>query len=416
MNFEDAMDQVKPPVRPEQEWQAPKGWEPGISWSNEKGEGEIVTGPMTEEPDKALWDRIIADFGLSADELEIVDGSISLIGWESPIQGATAESEQQTIKLTRYKVRLRRKVVTDDEATRIDVEQLCSMAQILPEVPHPIHFVNGELAMVVPCSDWQMGKGEGGGSPETFNRITASMQATVVRIIELQALGRGPEVVYLVGMGDLVEQCTGHYPAQQFTVDLNRREQMRVVRRLIQRFVDMLIELGVRVVLGAVPGNHGENRLDGKAFTTVDDNDDLAVFEQVAEVLDGNPDRYHSVSTYLADDYSYTLDVAGVPVGFFHGHVTKGGATPQQKIENWWTGQVMGLRDTVRDAKILVTAHYHHFTVTEKTGRTHIQTPAMDGGSHWWTSLTGQSSPPGIATFMVGKDYGERGYGDLLIV
>jgi len=37
------------------------------------------------------------------------------------------------------------------------------------------------------------------------------------------------------------------------------------------------------MVVGAVPGNHGESRRGSKAFTTFEDNDDLAVFEQVAE-------------------------------------------------------------------------------------------------------------------------------------
>jgi len=420
MNFDDALSQVNPPKRPEQEWTAPKGWEPGITWSNDKGEGEIITPPLESAPDARLWERIIADFGLSPDELEIIDGSLSLIGWKSPVKGADPKAplEEQTINLTRYKVRLRRRVVTDIEADRIDVDELCDLILSRPVTDAPLHAREHDTpkSMVVLCSDWQIGKGEGDGSKGTFDRIMLSIDATIVRIRELHQLGRGPDVVYLMGMGDLVEQCRGHYSSQTFTVDLNRREQMRVVRRLFIRFVDQLVEMGLSVVLGGVPGNHGENRDgSGKAFTTVDDNDDLAVIEQVAEVLAADPDRYANVTCYLAKDYAYTLDISGVPVGFFHGHITKGGATSAQKIEKWWTGQVMGGRDTVRDAKILNTAHYHHFTCTESTGRTHFQSPAMDPGSHWWTSLTGQHSPHGILTYMVGLEYGDRGWGDLQI-
>jgi hypothetical protein len=69
---------------------------------------------------------------------------------------------------------------------------------------------------------------------------------------------------------------------QTFSVELDRRQQVKLVRRML---VTMLTEWGrlpVQMVVGCVPGNHGENRRGGKAFTTFEDNDDLAVFEQAA--------------------------------------------------------------------------------------------------------------------------------------
>ena len=128
--------------------------------------------------------------------------------------------------------------------------------------------------------------------------------------------------------------------------------------------------------------------------------DDLAVFEQVGEVLAANTERYSQVTLFLPSDLSMTLDVCGVPVGFAHGHVARGSGHPVQKIEKWWTGQVMGFQP-VADARILVTGHYHHLLLSESTGRTHMQCPAMDGGSAWWTSSTGQSSPAGVLSFVV---------------
>ncbi len=263
--------------------------------------------------------------------------------------------------------------------------------------------------------DWQVGKGEGGGTPATVERITAAFDGLEQRLADLRRVGRGVDVVYAVGLGDLVEQCAGHYASQPFTTDLNRREQMRVVRRLILNLVDRLVDAGYRVVLSAVAGNHGENRgTAGKAYTTVDDSDDLAVFEQVAEVLAANPDRYGAVSCYLPSALSMTLDICGVPVGFTHGHVASGGANAAAKIEKWWTGQVMGFQP-VADARILVTGHYHHLLVVESTGRTHMQCPAMDGGSDWWTTSTGQSSPSGMLTFTVAAGSG-RGWDDLAVL
>jgi len=188
---------------------------------------------------------------------------------------------------------------------------------------------------------------------------------------------------------------------------------MRLARRLILQYVEAMLDLELPVVLGAVPGNHGENRRNGQAFTTWTDNDDLAVFEQVAEVLAHNADRYGAVSVPLgaiAEDLTLTLNIAGVPVGFAHGHQIKRGGP-----EAWWKGQALG-RQQVADAEILVLGHKHHLMLSEATGRTILQCPAMDGGSYWWTAQTGQSAPSGMLAFLVGSGCGPRGWSDLEVI
>jgi hypothetical protein len=384
----------------------PKGWEPGFEWDGEHG--ELTTGPVAKQPDGPIWDHLLADWGLDPDLVEIV-GNIRVKGWDSPVKGTETG---ETIRLRSYSVNIRRRTAGEDRA---DVTELCKRASRRRTVPR-VDRVNAERAMVVALSDWQMGKGEGGGSAATVDRITGSIAHTLDWLKQLRRLKHDPDVIYLVGIGDLVEQCSGHYGSQAFTVDLNRREQMRVVRRLLLGFVDELVDRSYRVVVSGVPGNHGENRNgNGDVFTTVDDNDDLAVIEQVAEVFASNPDRYGNVSVVLPTNLAFTLDVAGVLVGFFHGHGKLSGATPAAKIENWWKGQIVGNLETVKDAQILVTGHFHHLVVSEALGRTHIQCPAMDGGSQWFTTTTGQSSPTGMVSFMVGREYGPRGY-DLLRV
>ena len=77
--------------------------------------------------------------------------------------------------------------------------------------------------------------------------------------------------------------------------------------------------------------------------------------------------------------------------------------------------QVMG-RQPVADATLLLSGHYHHLIVSEATGRTFVQVPAMDGGSEWFTATTGQHSPPGMLTLGVGTAYGPRGWGDLAVL
>ena len=269
------------------------------------------------------------------------------------------------------------------------------------------------VGYVLNLSDFQIGKGEGGGTLATVERITNALHASVTRVKELRRFGRPITSVYLMGLGDLAEQCIGHYPSQQFTVDRTRREQLQIVRELITLAIDLHVDLVPRVVVGAVPGNHGENRANGKSITTVTDNDDLAVFEQVSEALAQNPGRYGHVEFRIADDLVLVLDVEGIPVAWTHMH--QGSGSGERKIADWWKGQVMGNRP-VASAQILNTAHYHHFLCSEATGRTIVQMPAMDGGSGWLTDKTGQNSPAGMVTYLAGAGCGVRGWSDMQVL
>lgn len=380
--------------------QHPKGWEPGVAWDGTAG--TLTTQPLEHEPGDALWRDLIADWGLDPATTEVVPGSVQIRAWDANV-GA---GEIKRLRYYRATIRLR-----EDLADRADVDALCKLA--LRKKPASTKSHTGGSTFVLLVSDWQLGKGDGGGSEATIERILAAQDSAIRRVTELCKAGR-VETVVVACMGDLIEQCSGNYPGQTFTVDLDRREQMQVVRRLLFRLVDILATLGVRVVLAAVPGNHGENRQNGKAFTRITDNDDLAVVEQVAEILSANPERYGHVSTVLADGYNLVLDCSGVNVAFAHGYQSGSGSNAQAKQETWWKGQALGNRP-VADAQILITAHYHHFSCSEATGRYWFQTPAMDGGSEWWTEKTGQNSPSGILTMLVGADLGPRPWTELAI-
>ena len=396
--LDDLVAVPPPPKRETPRPSHPRGWEPGIVWDGTTG--SITTAPLEAEPDPAVWAELIADWNLDPTRMEIVDDTIEFRGWDAAIGGGEVR------RMRYYKAKLRRRLARDSD--RVDIDALC--AQIMRRKPVKPQVGVEDRALVACLSDWQIGKGEGDGTAGTVDRILAAADLLRDRVKALK-----PSVVYVVGMGDVGEGCVGHYPGQTFNVDLDRREQARVSRRLITACVDA-VAAAPRVVLSAVPGNHGENRnAAGKAYTTITDNDDLAVFENVAEVLAANPDRYGHVSTVLANDATLTLDCAGVPVAFRHGHIGGHGTHGAHKIEGWWKGQVLGRQD-VADAQILVSAHYHHFLCSESTGRTVLQCPAMDPGSSWWRRITGAESPTGMLTFGVGTGYGPRGWGDLALL
>ncbi len=378
----------------------PKGFEPGLQWDGTKG--TLTTGPMSEEPDPEVWDQLISDWGLDPSRTRVVDGSLQIRAWDSSRDG-------QPVRMKYYRCTIAPREATVDRA---DIDELCRRAM---KRGAPTRKEPGDGAFLVLLSDWQLGKAREryGGTPETVERIEYALGASLARARKLK-----PSCVYLVGLGDLVESCMGHYEMQTFSVDLSDREQDKLARRLILKFVDEFLSLGVPMVCMGVPGNHGENRRNGKAFTDFKDNRDYAVFEQVAEICAANPERYGHVSfpteALNDDDLTLTLDLQGVPVTFAHGHQFTKGANAQAKAETWLTGQALG-RHGPSDAQILVSGHLHHFAMSEATGRTMLQVPAMDGGSRWFQATNGASAPSGMVTLMVGARF-LRGWSHLMIV
>jgi predicted phosphodiesterase len=217
-----------------------------------------------------------------------------------------------------------------------------------------------------------------------------------------------PDRLYVVGMGDMIEGCDGHYPMQTFQTGASglngRRDQVKLVRRLLVKLLTGWARHVPSMVVGAVPGNHGEGRKDGKAYTTFDDNDDIAVFEQTSEILAGNPESYQHVRFVVPDgDLALTLDVAGTAVGFVHGHQARRGSTPSVKLTGWWKDKAHA-QHPIGDATILVSGHYHHLAVLQEGPKTWLQCPALDGGSRWWEESGGGRAPVGTLSFKVGPD------------
>jgi len=384
----------------------PKGWEPGVTWDPTKATGSI-TATLGDEPTSGIWAELIADWGLDPNYVGIVDGSVQVRGWDAAIGNGEVR------RMRYYKATL---TALSHAHDRADVDALCAEIKRRKPVKPPT-TTDTNRALIVALSDFQVGKGEGDGSEGTVQRILDSLDALVAHIKTLRKAGRPVDTVYLCGLGDLVEQCAGHYAMQAFQVDLDRRQQMRVVRRLLTKYVDALLPLVDRIVCVAVPGNHGENRNSaGKAFTTFEDNDDLAVFDGIAEAFAANPDRYERVSVMTARTLSTTFDAAGVVIGLAHMHQGRKGGSIQQRVMNWWAGHALG-RGEVHDADILVTGHYHHLVIDESCGRTWFQCPAQDPGSAWFTEATGQHSPTGLLAFCVSDEhYGARKWGDMVIL
>lgn len=393
----------------------PKGWEPGVEFNGQSG--ILSTGPRNEPgaPSNDEWTELLNIWNLDPEQYEVdPNHSPEFRAWDSNLGGGVLE------RFYYYKARIRLKAKwygldIDDLIKGIGAHKKPKRALVTPDEP---------MNLVVLLSDWQIGKGDGDGVVGTIERIMTSFDRIVDFIADLKKLGIEIGCLYLIGMGDLVEQCWGNYPAQPFLVELNRREQMRLTRRCLRDGVIMLSKKVPQIVFGGVGGNHGENRGGSsssggkaKAFTTPGDNDDVAVFEMVAEALMQNDEAFGHVNFIIPDEeLSIVLDIGGVITAFHHGHLCTRGGTPEQKAWNWWTGQMGGERP-VGDARLLFTGHYHHLNIKNFGPKSWIQCPAQDGGSVWWENSTGQSSSPGALVCLVGDGVGnDLGYDFLRVL
>lgn len=380
-----------------------KGWEPRVEIEGYTGFG--ITDVTQQTEGDLDEDELIRGWGLSPEHWRIVQ-PLGVNKWQTS-SFTTDPHTKERIPIQvwnyQYKAKLVRREAHPDLVPLID--------EIREHQPTPKARPQGHQALVVCLSDWQLGKGDGDGVSGTVARILGCIDSVETHIEKLRGFGYEIGDLYVFGIGDLIESCDGHYPQQAFRSELNLRDQVKVVRRLILKALERWAPLFDRVVVGCVGGNHGEHRRDGKSYTDFADNHDVSVFEQVSEIMAANQAAYGHVSFAIPkDDLSLTFDVHGVVVGIAHGHTARGGSgIPQKRILDWWAKQAHGCQP-VGDATILITGHYHHFSVVESGRKVHIQCPAMEGGSDWWRNTSGQESRPGMLTLVVGKDVSPAGY------
>ena len=360
----------------------PKGWEPRVEETGDQALAVSVQMSVQNADERTL----LEGWRLDPDVWRIIDGTLTVNRWQ--------QHEASDEWLYQYKARLEKWAA----AERHDVDEL--LAGLGKYKRSKVSTENASTFPVFNLSDWQIGKGDGDGVEGTVARIINQIGKGEDLLDELRRRKTPVDTLYVMGMGDLTEGCSGNYPSQAFTVELNQREQDRVTRRLLRDAIVAWSRKVPRMVVGCVPGNHGENRQNGKAYTGPGDNRDVGVFEPVCEALAQNDEAFGHISWVIPrDEMSVVLDIGGRTTAFNHGHLPLGGGTPGAKAKRWWEGQSFG-GQPVGDALTLVTGHYHHFSVVDHGPRVWVQCPANDGGSAWWRDATGAESRAGMLTFL----------------
>ena len=351
-------------------------WTPGVEWLGT--EGTVTTDTVSGEPQ---WADILRKWDLNPEEFEVVE----------PVLFNSWGGEDGTLN-RQFKAKVIRRI-----HARPDLEPL--IARAMRHKPNK-RKIYGDAVLTIVLADWQIGKSDHGGVEGTIKRILEARDAVIERAKDLRKIGRQVSSLNVLWTGDSIEGCMGHYPSQTFSVELDRRDQVKVTRRLLTDSLQEWSKHFSEITVAAVGGNHGENRNAGKAYTGTQDNDDLAIVEQVSEILAANPEAFGHVRFAVARDaLTLTIPSAGWIIGITHGHVASRGAGAEAKLQRWWEGQAAG-RQPIGDADILVTGHYHHLRVADWGGCVWLQAPAMEGGSEWWRVSTGQLSQIGMLTFV----------------
>lgn len=355
----------------------PLEWEPRI----DTAAGEAVIA-LDTPPDSAIdWSGYLREWGFDPDIYTIKDDELEVRTWDSGDR-----------RLWYYRAKVVKRLFPDADLTE-------TLARIRRHRPLKREPAGGVLWPVVALTDWQIGKRDGGGTDAVVDRVLELADSFPDYVASLPA---GVGGVVIAGLGDLVEGCTGSYPAQEFRIDFDRRDQVKIARRLILKLVQEWSKLAPELVLTAVPGNHGSNYRNGREFTNPGDNDDVAVVEQVGEILAANPARYGHVRVVVPrDDTNVVMDVAGQRLGLAHGHLM-GGRSAGDQAWRWWKDQAHG-DQPVGDADVLVTGHFHHLRVMQQGRRLWLQAPSLDA-SDWFVDRYGYRSEPGVLVFTLSPD------------
>lgn len=382
----------------------PKGWEPGMSFDPDSGLPTELTTPAVPKIVGDDYASILDTMQVELPdgyELRLIAASFDPVAWTRDEQFVTHPDPDMSGKLikapavTRPAWRYRFAVVPSEQ--RIALDALALLGR-LKRTPKARTKFTGDASFVTSVNDWQVGKTASGlGTDHLIERLDRFFDGVMDRANDLGKRNLG-EVVVLAG-GDLVEGCF-IYPNQSHSIDRNRRQQMNTATELFVDYLDRITSVFERVRVVAVPGNHGENRFEGKRIDR-HDNDDVKVIEDAARTVSRDP-RMQGVTFMIAQDQpALTVDIQGHITALTHGHVygKAKGVTPDQKAYEWYKNMAAG-HHPVGDATVLVGNHFHHDIVKNFGSLLMIQTPAADNGSPEFADYSGTDCPAGMTTWV----------------
>ena len=376
----------------------PKGWEPGIRF-DENSVRYVTTDilPTLEgEPDFA---KAIEDMGIEIPagyRVRIAEMRFDPAAW-------TREDENQKYAVTKPAWRYRFVIEPDTSAPSVDG---IAILNSLKRKSTSQNRISGANTLVLNINDLQTGKDAGGGTEALIERVDHFLTLAEERIsADKKNIG---DLVILLG-GDLVEGCS-IYPNQNWQIDMDMRAQIRTTTGILLHSLDRLATKFETARVVAVPGNHGENRFNGKRNNRHDNFDQLCA-EATAMAATRDPKLEHVNFNIAYEEPALTTDIQGHIYAVTHGSIYgKGnGGSPDVKAYNWYKNMAAA-HHPVGDATVLVGNHYHHELIRNFGQLLFVQNPAMDGGSPEFADYSGQDAAPGMSSWIVTPESRFTGY------
>lgn len=279
----------------------------------------------------------------------------------------------------------------------IAYDDIVSVIEQFDSTIHDSETVGEPNTFIFNFADPQLGKVDiNGGTQETINRFMNSLEHACALLEQESA-----QQIVWADLGDGIENFC-NTSSQRQTNDLNLVEQVRALRRLQ---VEGLLRLSqyAPVVHVAVPSNHGQNRVGfQQPASTSHDDWGLEVQTQISDAFQLAGSNFTSYPVEFLQPELHLESVSlltgdGTRLGFVHGHRS----TSQKTLETWWAGQSLG-RQPTHDADILLVGHFHNYGVTSVGDERYIvTTPALDGGSSWFTVSRGNVATAGVLAMRV---------------
>lgn len=361
----------------------PAGWTPGVRLDT--AGGFVVTEPREAAPTN--WDAILEELlppGIDRDQYAVDGETVEVRAWDANA------GEGEVKRLYYFKARLR---IRTHVTQGVDLEKLIAAVK-KSRVKKP-RTTDDERAYFIHITDLQAGQADGDGVEGMVARVLQLADLVAADLKMLRKRGTPASQVFVPITGDLVEGVNGWYEMQTFSVELDRRDQTKLVRRLLTELLLSIASHGLPVHVATVPGNHGENRNDGKAYTTLHDNDDVAIVEQIADAVAMTGTHDHVTFSFPPRDrLSMTVEVLGHIVGLTHGHIARAGAGTEQKILRWFE-RMAAIRDPLGDSDVIFSGHYHHARFQQLVGDVlWLQGGALCDASAWFSQSAGLVSDP----------------------
>jgi predicted phosphodiesterase len=367
--------------------QHPKGFEPSASFNQATKSGEIVSQP--QKSNNVDWqEQLESYFGKDAHKYKVLENQAEIRYWDM------AGNPPQRLYYFKAKIVSSEQYMPDEDFKKL----LASAGRLKKKTTKKP--VKDSKTFCIALADFQIGKEGTEEAIERFIDYIPKIKAQIKQIQKVEPL----EQVLFAGLGDLVESCSNHYNMQEFSTIMDERSQQKVARRMIYTLIKEIMPLFSKGLVCFIGGNHGENRKNGKAYTTFADNKDVMLAEELQEIFKESPAYSKSLDFIIPDSELFmTIEISDTVLLLLHGHQMRGAGNSQAKARKWLSDQAFS-RNATADADIVLHGHYHFFSAYESSDRLILQAPTLDSGSEWFENTKGDRSRAGMLTFVIGGE------------